>query len=234
LGKCGYSIILRTRKPFEISILKIGCPDLNRRPCGLQPGNSFNSKIKEGEIRFSDINKDDFIVFWTTERKKRTTEYRANRLYTLLSKYLSDKSITEENLRNAFYQTTNRKSYVNAVRVLLDYLKVRKLMSRSVVNEILEQPFLTCIKSNKREIYLKDEEVKEAYEWIKQKWDDETVMLFELIVYSGIRLKHALRMLKTFDYRKLEFNGDVARYPMEGITTGEKQIILCIHACRVC
>lgn len=62
-------------------------------------------------------------------------------------------------------------------------------MSREVVQEILEQPFLTLIRSKRRGTYLKDEEIRQAYEWLKEKWKDEdTELLFKLLVFSGIRL----------------------------------------------
>ncbi|WP_290597115.1 integrase, partial [Archaeoglobus sp. JdFR-39] len=109
--------------------------------------------------------------------------------------------------------------------VLLEYLKVRKLMDKSEVEEILEQPFLTVIKSNKVRIPgiatpKADEHVAEVYQWIKKKWkDEETEILYKLMVYSGIRLEHAYRMMKTFNPANLEFNGKVARYPTSDVST---------------
>jgi intergrase/recombinase len=176
--------------------------------------NSYNEGIK-----FEDIDYEDFELFWTAERKMKTTKERVKRLYNVLRKVLAGKVINEESLREGFHKTTNKKDYVNAVRVLLEYLKVRKLMPREVVQEILEQPFLTPIKSKRRGIYLKDEEIKQAYLWLKEKWKDkDTELLFKLLVFSGIRLDHALDLLYNFDPRKLEFRGRVARYPLTDIS----------------
>jgi len=164
------------------------------------------------EILFDEIDKEDFILFWTTERKQKTERKRAEKLYRVLEKVLKGKPINEESLRQGFHETTNKKDYVNAARVLLDYLKVRKLMPRERVIEILEQPFLTPIQSQREVVGLTDEEIKQAYEWINEKWDEDTVMLYKLLVFSGLRLEHAIKMLETFDKRRLEVKGKVARY----------------------
>ncbi|RLI71694.1 hypothetical protein DRO97_09595, partial [Archaeoglobales archaeon] len=193
---------------------------------GFEPATMRSSAVRErietAEIRFSDINKEDFILFWTTERKQKTERKRAEKLYRVLEKVLKGKLINEETLRQGFHETTNKKDYVNAARVLLDYLKARKLMPKNVIEDILEQPFLTPIKSKRREVEIFNKHIVAAYNWIKEKWDEDTVMLYKLLVYSGIRLGHALKMLKTFDPDKLQFKGKVARYPIKKITTEVK------------
>ncbi|WP_290623337.1 MULTISPECIES: integrase [unclassified Archaeoglobus] len=183
------------------------------------------NKIAVHTIKFDEIDKTDFILYWTSERKQKTSEKRAEKLYKVLNKVLKGKEVNLESLREGFHNTTNKKDYVNAARVLLEYLKVRKLMDKSEVEEILEQPFLTVIKSNKVRIPgiatpKADEHVAEVYQWIKKKWkDEETEILYKLMVYSGIRLEHAYRMMKTFNPANLEFNGKVARYPTSDVST---------------
>ena len=201
---------------------------------GAVPKQSFESTKKISyrhdittikSLNFDEIDKKDLILFWTTERKQKTSEKRAEKLYRVLEKVLKGKEINLDTLREGFHNTTNKKDYVNAARVLLDYLRVRRLMDRSEVEEILEQPFLTVIKSRKVRVPgistpEADKHVAEVYEWIKEKWNDEaTEMIYKLIVYSGLRLEHAYRMLKTFNPKNLEFKGNMARYPTEEIST---------------
>jgi len=176
-------------------------------------------------VNFDDIDKKDFINFWTNERKQKTTKDRAEKIYRVLERVLGGKEINLENLREGFYETTNKKDYINGVRVLLDYLKARRLMDKSEIDEILEQPFLGMIKSKKVRVpgissKEADKHVAEVYKWIKEKWgDEETETLYKLIVFSGLRLEHAYRLLKTFNPKNLEFKGRVARYPTEEIST---------------
>jgi len=122
---------------------------------GFEPATMRSSaaktKIESREILFDDIDKQDFILFWTTERKQKTSEKRANKLYNVLAKVLAGKPINDETLREGFHETTNMKDYVNAARVLIEYLKVRKLISRDTAQEWLELPFLTPIKSQRRQ-----------------------------------------------------------------------------------
>ena len=70
---------------------------MNRGPCGLQPSEhkeALKSEIKQlkeiskkeiktldiKKIKFDDIDKNDFIRFWSSERKTKTTEKRAEKL----------------------------------------------------------------------------------------------------------------------------------------------------------
>ncbi|HIP32472.1 MAG TPA: hypothetical protein EYG86_06910 [Crocinitomicaceae bacterium] len=57
------------------------------------------------------------------------------------------------------------------------------------IKKVDESDPITLIRSKRRGTYLKDEEIRQAYEWLKEKWKDEdTELLFKLLVFSGIRL----------------------------------------------
>ncbi|WP_290598163.1 hypothetical protein, partial [Archaeoglobus sp. JdFR-39] len=81
------------------------------------------NKIAVHTIKFDEIDKTDFILYWTSERKQKTSEKRAEKLYKVLNKVLKGKEVNLESLREGFHNTTNKKDYVNAARVLLEYLK---------------------------------------------------------------------------------------------------------------
>ncbi|ADC66173.1 SSV1 integrase, C-fragment [Ferroglobus placidus DSM 10642] len=73
-------------------------------------------------------------------------------------------------------------------------------------------------------IFLTDKDVVKCFKLIKEKWNDEvTINLYKLLVFSGIRLEHAYRLLESFDKRKLIIEGKVAMYPIEEITKGHKK-----------
>ena len=55
---------------------------------------------------------------------------------------------------------------------------------------------------------------------IEEKWDEDTVMLYKFLVYTGCRLIHAVRALSEFDKRSLETIGNVAVYPMTHTNVG--------------
>jgi intergrase/recombinase len=222
-------------------------PDLNRRLCGLQPTEHKETpkfKIKQSEeisekeiktpdikkIKFDDIDKNDFIRFWTSERKTKTTEKRAEKLYNVLKKVLAGKEISLESLREGFHKTTNKRDYVDAARVLLAYLKNRKLMTKEEVDEILEMDFLTSVKSKIKEVpeagqSQADIEVAKVLEWIKEKWnnDEFTVTFYKLIVFSGIREDDAYKLLTTFNPAYLEFKDNMARYKTSHLATDIKK-----------
>ncbi|MEM2120968.1 MAG: integrase [Archaeoglobaceae archaeon] len=202
----------------------------------IKPKKAIKTEISEtqhkttyGNPKFDDIDKEDFIRFWTSERKQKTTVKRAQKLYNVLKKVLNGKEINLDSIREGFHSTTNKKDYVNAVRVLLDYLKNRKVISRQEYEDILEMDFLTSIKSkivilpqvSRTEA---DEEVAKVLSWIREKWNDEfTEMFYKLIVFSGIRNEHAYKLLTTFDPNYLEIRDNVARYRTEEIGTAIKR-----------
>ncbi len=79
-------------------------------------------------------------------------------------------------------------------------------------------------KKRGEKIFLTDKDIGKAYELIKQKWKDEvTEALFKLMVFSGIRLKHAYSLLQTFDRRKMIIEGEIGMYPIEDLTKGTKK-----------
>ena len=73
-------------------------------------------------------------------------------------------------------------------------------------------------------IFITDDHIREALTLIEEKWKDKnTTLIFKLLVYSGIRLEHAWRLLNEFDERKLLIENDVAMYPIESIAKGKKK-----------
>ncbi len=80
-------------------------------------------------------------------------------------------------------------------------------------------------KYGSREIFISDDELKEAYySHIRKQNDEELELVFLLLVYSGLRLKHLWRALKAFDPQNVvQVNEKVIRYPVFSVSRGKKK-----------
>mgnify|MGYP000389064932 CR=1 FL=1 len=73
-----------------------------------------------------------------------------------------------------------------------------------------------------RDVFIDDSELIDAYKSLR---DEKSKLLFELLVYSGIRLRQAIEMLKNFDPQNLIIIEDkgIARYPILSLSKGQKK-----------
>ena len=78
--------------------------------------------------------------------------------------------------------------------------------------------FVKIKKSGVVEIYVNDQEIKEAY----KACPTEMKSIYKLLVYSGNRLTHIHQMLKSFDERNIIKDGEVAHYPTSFLSSGTK------------
>ncbi|UGV41779.1 hypothetical protein J7W08_05760 [Methanococcoides orientis] len=79
--------------------------------------------------------------------------------------------------------------------------------------------FVKIRKSGVVEIYVTDEEVKEAY----NACPEVLKPVFRLLTYSGSRARHIHKMLENFDERNIIVDGDVACYPTASFAEGTKK-----------
>jgi len=80
-------------------------------------------------------------------------------------------------------------------------------------------------KKKGEKIFLTNKHIKEGLELIEEKWNDETTTnIYKLLVYSGMRLEHAVRMLEEFNRSKLIVENDVAMYPLDSVGKGNKKV----------
>ncbi|WP_457741350.1 integrase [Thermococcus sp.] len=78
-------------------------------------------------------------------------------------------------------------------------------------------------KTGVRAVFVTDEEIREAYKAIKKRGEEKRI-LFELLVYSGIRLTHAVQLVNTFNWKNVYIvNEKVARYPLFAFSRGKKR-----------
>ncbi|MEM4565223.1 MAG: integrase [Archaeoglobaceae archaeon] len=72
-----------------------------------------------------------------------------------------------------------------------------------------------------KEIHITDEELRKAYSEIKR---EEIKLIFELMVFSGVRLKHIIRALNSFNPQDVVVvNEKVHRYPAFRFSRGSKK-----------
>jgi len=133
----------------------------------------------------------DFKRYLLEERK--VSESWANKIVSVLKRFVTE--INLNTLRESFYNCTDKKSFVCAVR--------------DTALDILESEFLKPIKSRSREIYLSDDEIRERLELIREKWKDKTEIVYKFLVYTGQRLSHTIRALGNFDKRKIKIYDNV-------------------------
>ncbi|NPE29531.1 hypothetical protein HNV12_16540 [Methanococcoides sp. SA1] len=79
--------------------------------------------------------------------------------------------------------------------------------------------FIKIRKSGVVEVYVTDEEIKEAYNTCPEILKP----VFSLLAYSGNRATHIHKMLVNFDERNIIVDGDVAHYPTSSFSEGKKK-----------
>ncbi len=203
-----------------------------RRDSNPRPPPCENENIIQIEgyiINWYDVDEKDFINYLTIEKKpKITSKEYLNEIIKILDKYLDKPIKSKEDLRKAFYKCTDKERFVRAVRNLIHYLVEREMMNRWIAMDILSSSFLKIPKSGVREVYLTNEEIKQGYYLIKEKWDEDTLILYQWLVFTGLRAKPSILALRNFDKNKIEYHGNVAAYPMVEFSRGTKRSFIAV------
>lgn len=119
----------------------------------------------------------------------------------------------------------------NALRNFLNFLKevyeTETLFGKDIEKHWRPKIWLKA-EEKKAKLYPEDDEIKAFYGLLVKHFGNEevTIILFKLLVYSGIRLEHGLKLLATFDRKRLAFPKDypkVAVYDTTYIGTDVKQ-----------
>ncbi len=193
------------------------------RPPGFEPGQRAReaNKTKTVTSPFSLIidyrkYKNDFAN-WLRNRIDHET---ARKYIRYLDKYLT-KPITSpkdfQKILQGIDKPGVRRWFTKAFRNLLNYLE-----EIEGVDETLLAKFRKVAKierSGVREVFITTEELVQAYHNILPKYR----ILFKLLVYSGIRLDHAVDMLANFDGSNLVIKDNIARYPIATFSRGHKK-----------
>ena len=100
--------------------------------------------------------------------------------------------------------------YAKAVRNLINYCIERRLIDKGWAAELKE--VLKLKRVGVDTFVPSDEAVKAALEQCK---DDRVKMLLRLLLYSGIRITEAIKVLSEFDESRLHFDDGVAWYDID-------------------
>ncbi len=167
------------------------------------------------------------FVEWL-KRERRISDKLIHDYLSAIDRYLPEGITKPKDLD----ETLNGKPkyYVIGVRQFLNYLEdeheISDLNGYSISRWKLK---LKSPRSKPREVYLTDDEIREAFEHIE---DDQTRLVFKLITYSGIRLSHAIRMMRSFNPKNIVVKGDVAYYPISEIVEGTKRGYIALFPSR--
>jgi len=194
-------------------------PDSNRRP---SPRKGFN-KLTIREIYKKYRNK--FTKHLNKKVKRGELSERTAKDYI---------SALDKNLKDVFYP--------DELEELILRVKGDKFAKglRNFFNFLEEEIGLTHIngvplerwrkktiirKYQAREVFISDDELREAYySHIRKINDEELEMVFLALVYSGLRLKHVVEALQQFDPSNVvKVNDMVYRYPVGFVSKGKKK-----------
>jgi intergrase/recombinase len=160
-------------------------------------------------------NKHTFIK-WLFNR---IDEYTATRYIRYLDRYLSEAKVSSVKDMQELLLTieSGRNWFIKAVRNLLNFAEEREDFSLEYITKL--RKVLKIKPAGVREIFISDEELIEAYDKVK----DSLKPFFKLLVYSGIRLSHAVSMVRSFDRVNLVVKDNIARYPINWLSKGKKR-----------
>ncbi len=166
----------------------------------------------------------DFADYLKKEKKPPIVDERTIAEYVrILDKHLSGKVIhSKEELREVVYSVErNYNNFVKAMRNLIHYLVSRDKLDKFVASEYLE--ILKVRETGAREIYPSNEDIVKAWKYIREKWGKIDEMLFKFLVFTGVRLEHAYKVLKDFNPDMVEYYDGVAVIRIGWTSKGKKK-----------
>ncbi|WP_367884211.1 integrase [Thermococcus sp. JCM 11816] len=115
-----------------------------------------------------------------------------------------------------------KRNVSKAIRRLAKYLVERDIIDSNSYEKIKKIAKLKA--TGVREVFVSDDDIRKAYAEV-QKRGKPAETLFLLLVYSGIRLKQAVELLRTYDPTKLypPIDDKAARYPIFSTSKGKKK-----------
>ncbi len=157
--------------------------------------------------------KSDFERWLKSKISKETT-----RKYLRLLENVDE--ISAERISEIYEKIGDKNNFSKAVRNLLNFLEERSQISPQFGQEIKERIPIRKSKADRQ--IPTNEEIEEAlFHFLSLK--EEYRLLTLILLFSGARMRHVLRMLKEFNPRYLTIKGEIARYEIEHLSKGTKQ-----------
>ncbi len=119
---------------------------------------------------------------------------------------------TPEDLRNSYLKEGQKRNLGKGLRKFIRYLYDHDLLSYEMYMKLKNIVKLKPTKASGK--FITTEELLEAYEYFKRHGRKEELLLFQLMAYGGIRLKHALKVLHEFERERLIIKENFAKYPL--------------------
>ena len=121
----------------------------------------------------------------------------------------------------------NKSNFAKGFRNLLNFMVEKKLISKAVAEEF--KAAIPIPKSGTDKKIPEDEAILKANEHFRKNLNEIYYLVFQLLVFSGLRLEHLCDMLNNFDPANLEIFEDrgFARYNMSGIGSRNKEAFEC-------
>ncbi len=181
----------------------------------------------EGKIR----------IYGTVIKKRAISESTARDYVNKLSRVLGAQDVrTLEDFEKLFEDALESgelkkgwNNWAKGLRNYMQYLFLNKRIDESTYFEIIDA-FAEIKSTGTRDIDLKNEEIAEAYEYIAKNGNRYDLVLFKLLVYSGLRLAHVLRALHAWNPNNIRVYGEVAVYNMELAEGNKKAFIMLFPA----
>jgi len=185
-------------------------------PAGFEPATSG----LEGKL-FSELwasERSNFIEWLSAEVSEETRKDYVRVLDKFFGRHVIK---TLSDLEKALRAEGQKRNLAKAIRKFSKYL-----LELGIIEQITYEKIKTVAKlkpTGVRDIFVSDEEVMTAYLEVRKRGKPAET-LFLLVAFSGIRLKQAVELLKTYDYTKLQVISEKAvRYPMFSISKGKKR-----------
>lgn len=127
-----------------------------------------------------------------------------------MDKYLRGKIISNpREIFDIIKNATNKRNLCVAIRNLLNYLEAFDLMREE---DLARYRKIVRIPRTNPDSYIPDD--KTVINAFSKFENSRYKIVFKLLLYSGLRIREALELLKDFDKSKLIVNGNIAKYPL--------------------
>jgi len=132
-----------------------------------------------------------------------------------LDRKLTDIRDVKDLKRNLENEYTD--AYGRALKNLFNFMDYEEMMEFNGISIEYWKKKIKLRPSGVKEIYISDDELREAYE----KLDGEYKILFKLLAFSGMRLSQTLEGIKNIE--NVVIKDDIARVPINSISKGKKR-----------
>ena len=185
-------------------------------PAGFEPATSGLEGRSFGELWASE--RANFVEWLSSEVGEETKKDYVRALDKFFGRHMIK---TLGDLEKALRAEGHKRNLSKAVRKFSKYLKERGIIDSSKHDKIKGIARLKA--TGIREVFISDEDIKKAYAEVLQRGKPAET-LFLLLVFSGIRLKQAVELLRTFDYSKVQaIDEKAAKYPIFSLSKGKKK-----------